>query len=201
MLLYLRRIGTEKNVELVIKTFAELARRGEQKVRYVVAGSGPEGYVEKLKKQAVATGAQNIVWTGFVRGQERLDAYAAADVLLLPSVTEAQGLVVTEALAASVPLVSVEALGPASTMKGERGCLFADNDAGAFATATQRLLRDQVLYERTKCEAWRSRARRASRSVPTSSWPCTNASPGPRRQDRRGLAAAPRTCSRRTGPA
>ena len=65
----------------------------------------------------------------------------------------AQGLVVTEALAAGVPLVSVEAMGPASTMKGERGCLFADNDAGAFATATQRLLHDQVLYERKKREA------------------------------------------------
>jgi glycosyltransferase involved in cell wall biosynthesis len=153
MLLYLGRIATEKNVELVIKTFAELVRRGEQKVRFVVAGNGPERYVEKLKKQAVDMGLQNIAWTGFVRGQEWLDAYAAADVLLFPSVTETQGLVVTEALAAGVPLVSVEAMGPASTMKGERGCLFADNDAGAFATATQRLLHDQVLYERKKREA------------------------------------------------
>jgi len=99
-------------------------------------------------------GALNIVvWTGVVRGQEWLDAYAAADVLLFPSVTETQGLVVTEALAAGVPLLSVEAMGPASTMKGERGCLFADNHVGASATATHRLLHDQVLYERKKREA------------------------------------------------
>jgi len=44
-------------------------------------------------------------------------------------------------------------MGPASTMKGERGCLFADNDPNAFATSTQRLLRDEVLYERKKREA------------------------------------------------
>lgn len=153
VLLYLGRIGTEKNVELVIKTFAELRRRGEQNVRFVVAGGGPDAYMEKLKKQAADMGVGDIVWTGFVRGQDWLDTYAAADIVLFPSVTETQGLVVVEALAAGVPLVSVEAMGPASTMKGERGCLFADNDANAFATSTQRLLRDEVLYERKKREA------------------------------------------------
>jgi glycosyltransferase involved in cell wall biosynthesis len=153
VLLYLGRIGTEKNVELVIKTFAELRRRGESKVRFVVAGGGPPAYVDKLKKQAADMGVSDIVWTGFVRGQDWLDTYAAADIVLFPSVTETQGLVVVEALAAGVPLVSVEAMGPASTMKGERGCLFADNDPHAFATSTQRLLRDEVLYERKKREA------------------------------------------------
>jgi glycosyltransferase involved in cell wall biosynthesis len=153
VLLYLGRIGTEKNVELVIKTFAELKKRGEQNVRYVFAGGGPEAYVEKLKKMAAEMGMGDIIWTGFVRGQDWLDTYAAADVVLFPSVTETQGLVVVEALAAGVPLVSVEAMGPASTMKGERGCLFADNDPVKFANATQRLLKDEVLYERKKREA------------------------------------------------
>ena len=46
MLLYLGRVAAEKDVVLVIKTFAELVRRGEQKVRFVVAGHGPEGYVD-----------------------------------------------------------------------------------------------------------------------------------------------------------
>ncbi|MCC7111656.1 MAG: glycosyltransferase [Deltaproteobacteria bacterium] len=153
VVLYLGRIGTEKNVELIINTFAELKRRGEEKVRYVIAGGGPQSFMDKLKKQAKDLGLEDIVWTGFVRGQDWLDTYAAADVVLFPSVTETQGLVVVEALAAGVPLVSVEAMGPASTMKGEKGCLFADNDANAFATAAQRLLRDEVLYERKRREA------------------------------------------------
>lgn len=150
VLLYLGRLAAEKNVELVVKTFAELERRRERRVRFVVAGGGPEGYVVKLEAQAAAMGVPDIVWTGFVRGQDWLDTYAAADVVLFPSVTESQGLVVVEALAAGVPLVSVEVMGPASTMKGERGCLFADNDPDAFASATQRLLHDDALYER-KC--------------------------------------------------
>lgn len=153
VVLYLGRIGTEKNVELVIKTFAELKRRGEKNVRFVMAGGGPEGYLEKLKKQAADLGVPDIIWTGFVRGQDWLDTYAAGDVLLFPSVTETQGLVVVEALAAGIPLVSVEAMGPASTMKGERGCLFEANDPVKFATATQRLLKDEVLYERKRREA------------------------------------------------
>lgn len=160
VLLYLGRIGTEKNVELVIDTFAELARRGQERVRFVIAGGGPEDYLTKLRQRARDKNV-DVLWTGFVRGDDLIDAYAAADLVLFPSTTETQGLVVTEALAAGVPLVSVEAMGPASTMKGERGCLFAADDAVAFANATQRLLKDEVLYKR-KCKEADELARGAS---------------------------------------
>ncbi|MBI1944457.1 MAG: glycosyltransferase [Deltaproteobacteria bacterium] len=149
VVLYLGRIGTEKNVELVIDTFAELQRRSHEHARYVIAGGGPEDYLVELRERAAAAKV-DIVWTGFVRGDDLLDAYAAADLMLFPSTTETQGLVVTESLAAGVPLVSVEAMGPASTMRGERGCLFAADDPVAFADAAQRLLKDEVLYRR-KC--------------------------------------------------
>jgi glycosyltransferase involved in cell wall biosynthesis len=153
VVLYLGRLGTEKNVELVINTFGELQKRGEKNLRFVVAGGGPDFYVEKLKKMAAEQGIKDIIWTGFVRGQQWLNTYGAADIVLFPSITETQGLVVVEALAAGKPLVSVEAMGPASTMKGERGCLFADNDTQKFADATARLLHDEVLYSRKKKEA------------------------------------------------
>lgn len=160
VVLYLGRIGTEKNVELVIDTFGELARRGQERVRYVIAGGGPDYYLGKLRERAAAAKV-DVVWTGFVRGDDLIDAYAAADLMLFPSTTETQGLVVTESLAAGVPLVSVEAMGPASTMKGERGCLFAAADPVAFADAAQRLLKDQVLYRR-KCREAEEIARSCS---------------------------------------
>lgn len=154
VLLYLGRLGDEKNVELVLHTFAELKRRGEPNLRFVIAGGGPDVYLRKIHQLAAALGLENdILWTGFIRGQEWADCYDAADLVLFPSVTETQGLVVVEALAAGVPLVSVDALGPGSVMRGERGCLFAKNDAADFSDKVQRLLGDDVLMERKRREA------------------------------------------------
>lgn len=153
VLLYLGRLGDEKNVELIVDTMAELRRRGEPKLKLVIAGGGPDAYLKKLHKRAEAAGLHDVVWTGFVRGQDWLDTYAGADLVLFPSTTETQGLVVVESLAVGKPLVSVEAMGPGSVMKGERGCLFAEATAGDFADKTQRLLHDDLLYERKKREA------------------------------------------------
>lgn len=153
VLLYLGRLGDEKNVELVVDTMVELRRRGEPNIKLVIAGGGPDVYLRKLHKRCEAAGLNDVLWTGFVRGQDWLDTYAAADLVLFPSVTETQGLVVVESLAAGKPLISVEAMGPGSVMKGEKGCLFAENDPVDFADKTQRLLHDDVLYQRKKREA------------------------------------------------
>jgi len=153
VILYLGRMGDEKNVELVVESMAELRKRNVEKLRFVIAGGGPDGYMKKLKKLASSLKLDDIIWTGFITGQDWLDCYGAADITFFPSVTETQGLVVIESLAAGVPLVSVKAIGPASTMDGERGCLWAEANAASFADQTQRLLDDEVLYERKKQEA------------------------------------------------
>jgi glycosyltransferase involved in cell wall biosynthesis len=125
VVLYLGRLGTEKNVELAIETMAELRRRGQPNLRFVVAGGGPAPYLRDLRALAEKRGLQDIIWTGFISGQDWSDCYGAANLTLFPSLTETQGLVVLESLAAGVPLVSVKATGPESTMAGEKGCLFA----------------------------------------------------------------------------
>jgi 1,2-diacylglycerol 3-alpha-glucosyltransferase len=147
VILYLGRLGDEKNVELVVKTMGELRRRGEPNLRFVIAGGGPTEYVTRLQKLAAKEGLKDILFTGFITGQDWLDCYGAADLFLFPSTTETQGLVVIEALAAGVPMVSVRAMGPSSVMEGERGCLFAENDPKDFADKAQLLLHDATLYD------------------------------------------------------
>jgi 1,2-diacylglycerol 3-alpha-glucosyltransferase len=158
ILLYLGRMGVEKNVELVVEAMAKLKARmsGERnapKVRLVLAGDGPRPYMEKLRKLASDRGLHDIVWTGFVKGDDWLDCYAAADTVLFPSLTETQGLVVVEALAAGVPVVAVEAMGPACILAGEKGGLFSTNDAAHFADQVHRMVSDDVLHARKKREA------------------------------------------------
>jgi 1,2-diacylglycerol 3-alpha-glucosyltransferase len=153
VLLYLGRMGVEKNVELVVEAAAQLRRMGDPKTRLVLAGDGPRGYMERLRALAAERGLVDVVWTGFVQGEAWRDCYAAADVVLFPSVTETQGLVVVEALAAGVPVVAVEAMGPACILAGERGGLFSPDHAAPFAAQVRRLLVDDVLYARKQREA------------------------------------------------
>ena len=152
IVLYLGRLGDEKNVELVVDTFAELRRRGHDTLRFVIAGDGPKAYVDKLKARAAQHGLSDVVWTGFITGQPWADCYGAAELFLFPSITETQGLVVVESLAAGVPMVSVKAYGPSSTMRGERGCLFAENDPEDFADKAERLLGDRALWDKKRAQ-------------------------------------------------
>ena len=89
------------------KAMKRLRERGLANLRFVIAGGGPAPYMKKLKRLAADLGLDDIIWTGFVKDQAWLNCYGAADLFLFPSVTETQGLVVIESLAAGVPMVSV----------------------------------------------------------------------------------------------
>ena len=91
-----------------------------------------------------------------------LQAYAAADLLVVPSRAETYGLVVGEALAAGVPVLATaagglpEALG--STADGMPGLLIPPEDPAALATALARWLTDDGLRRRLRAAALRRRA-------------------------------------------
>jgi glycosyltransferase involved in cell wall biosynthesis len=79
------------------------------------------------------------------RDTELLDCYAAADVFVFASRTETQGLVLLEAMAQGVPVVSTAELGTRSILVPGSGALVVPEDAGEFAAAVVRVLRDAGL--------------------------------------------------------
>lgn len=90
---------------------------------------------------------------GQVRWLGRLDdmtpAYAAADVLLHPTIYDAFGLVVAEAMACGVPpVVSAEAGIAELIADGESGTLVPPNDPEVIAAALERLAGDPALRAR-----------------------------------------------------
>ena len=76
------------------------------------------------------------------RDTELLDCYAAADVFVFASRTETQGLVLLEAMAQGTPVVSTAELGTRSILVPESGALVVPEEAGEFAAAAVRVLRD-----------------------------------------------------------
>ncbi len=95
---------------------------------------------------------------GVVRGAEKARAFGAADVLALPSryPLEGQPLVVLEAMAAGLPVVSTpRAAIPDMVVDGETGILVPEGDVEALGDALARLADDAELRGRMGCAGLR----------------------------------------------
>jgi 1,2-diacylglycerol 3-alpha-glucosyltransferase len=103
-LLYVGRLAKEKNVELLIRA---LAHAKEASLKLVVAGDGPQR--RELEEYARECGViARMRFLGAVPRDQLPDLYASADLFVMPSTTETQGLVLAEALAAGAPIVAAD---------------------------------------------------------------------------------------------
>lgn len=86
----------------------------------------------------------NLFIQGMMKGQELSEAYASADVFVMPSETETLGFVVLEAMASGVPVVAVAAGGLTDiiTAPGRTGLMYAPGDYAAAAAHVRRLAED-----------------------------------------------------------
>jgi glycosyltransferase involved in cell wall biosynthesis len=109
MLLFLSRITPKKGLLLALHALA--ARRKEfMDWVFVIAGADEFGHkteVEALACQLAVDGQVRFV--GRLDGQPKRDAFAAAELFILPSFSEGAPLVVLEALATGLPVLTTRA--------------------------------------------------------------------------------------------
>lgn len=101
--LYVGRLNAEKNVGYLIKGFAELTRR-HGPARLSIAGHGHQrAALERLcRNEGIA---DEVTFHGFVDRAQLARLYASADVFVLPSLVETQGLVTMEAMHLGKPVI------------------------------------------------------------------------------------------------
>jgi glycosyltransferase involved in cell wall biosynthesis len=120
--LFLGRITMQKGPEFFVRAAARvLAKRNG--VRFVMAGWGDLGPRTVEQVAAMGLGA-SVRFTGFLRGEEVRRAYRAADVYVMPSVSEPFGLTALEAIQHGVPVVISKTSGAAEVLP--RGALLVD---------------------------------------------------------------------------
>ncbi|OGM30382.1 hypothetical protein A2801_03255 [Candidatus Woesebacteria bacterium RIFCSPHIGHO2_01_FULL_41_10] len=103
VVLFLGRITIMKGPDYFIHA-AKKVLEYDSKVIFVMTGSGDmEGEMMDL---AASLGiADKVIFTGFLRGAERLQAYRDADLFVMPSVSEPFGLVPLESLLLDTPVL------------------------------------------------------------------------------------------------
>ncbi len=134
IVLFVGRLGREKNVELALEAFARLS---DPRARFVAIGDGP--HREALERFAMRAGiAERVLFTGELPRDTLPDAYASADAFVFASRTETQGLVLVEALAARLPIVAVDT--PATRDVLGDAAAIVPGDAFALAAALRETL-------------------------------------------------------------
>jgi len=145
------RLSMEKNWKTLL-TAAALVFQQHDDVRLLMIGDGPlrrelEDYMQELGI------TERVIITGLVPFEEIPAHLKAGDIYCFASVSETQGLVTMEAMAAGLPVAAVRATGSRDVVdEGIQG-LLTQNDSNALARAILRLLGDSTLRARLRTAA------------------------------------------------
>ena len=151
-LLHVGRVAFEKNISFLLRVLKRVAARIPD-VLMVIAGEGPA--LGGLQRQAMDLDLMDhLLFIGNMdRAGELMDCYRAADAFVFASRTETQGLVLLEAMALSVPVVSTAVMGTKDILEPGKGCLVAAEDETDFSSKVLQVLADAGLRTRLRREA------------------------------------------------
>ena len=123
---------------MLINAFAKAAG-ADPALHLIMAGPGEASLVEALKTQAAQLGvAHRVTFTGMIKGDVKWGAYDVAEAFVLSSHQENFGIVVAEALAWGVPVLTTYQVNIwREIQEAGAGIIHADTQAGA----------DQLLFD------------------------------------------------------
>lgn len=147
-LIYVGSLIQRKGLDLLLPALARTA----EDIRLVIVGEGQEE--QALKQQAKKLGiAERIEFKGFVEGEALRELYCASDAFILPTREDCFGLVILEAMCASLPVISSKYADGAKDLlaDGENGYIVDPEDTEAFAETIDRMFAEGRLAQMGAC--------------------------------------------------
>lgn len=127
------RLSPEKGIDVLLD-----AARLTPEITYLIAGAGPDG------PMLTASAPKNVTLLGPIPDVAPL--FRAADLVVMPSRSEGQGITALEAMAAGTPVVASDVGGLKETITAEvNGLLVPPESAGDLANAVRRLSSNREL--------------------------------------------------------
>jgi len=151
-LIFIGRVAFEKNIDFLLKV-AYQVRQTVPDVLLLIAGEGPA--LSRLKKMMGKLNLNNnVMFLGYLeRNKDLLDCYASGDAFVFASNTETQGLVLLEAMALGLPVVSTAVLGTRDILAANKGALVCNESVDEFAECIIDILTNHALRARLSKEA------------------------------------------------
>ena len=139
-LLYVGSLIQRKGLDLLLPAL----EKTPEDIRLVIVGEGQEK--EALTEQAAKLGiSDRIEFRGYVEGEALRELYNASDIFVLPTREDCFGLVILEAMCASLPVVSSKYADGAADLIEEdgNGKIVDPEDTDAFAGVIEELFSDE----------------------------------------------------------
>ena len=136
LLLYVGQLIKRKGIIQVLKALNYLR---DLEIGLIIVGSGPQE--KELKKFCKENDLNNIFFEGFQQQEMLPKYYALADIFILPSFEEVWGLVVNEALASGLYVLSSKYVGASYDLikEGWNGEVFNPNNIGEIIDLIKRV--------------------------------------------------------------
>lgn len=139
-LIYVGRVAKEKNLDFLLHAFSGAAQ-ADARLHLRIVGGGPElGHLKTLA--AGLRLGDRVQFTGMMPFKQIPQALSKADLFVFPSLTETQGLVILEAMAAGLPVVMIACEAFLDFTHSGIDCLATAEDESAFAAAILALAHD-----------------------------------------------------------
>lgn len=136
LLLFLSRLHPMKGLPLLLEAMERLRSKlvGWQ---LIIVGADENGYQQQLESLAHRLGVADFIrFLGPLYDTEKRDAYAAADLFVLPTLSENFALVVAEALGAGVPVLTTRSA-PWEELESHKAGWWVDANSYAITEALQ----------------------------------------------------------------
>lgn len=159
VMLFFSRISPQKGLDMLLRTMDQLrADLGDWLL--VVCGHNQDGHENELRELAKELRLEDrVVFAGPLFGDDKNDAFAAAEVFVLPSRSEGAPMVVLEAMAAGLPVMTTKAAPWEDLLKHDCGW-WGDISVAAITESLREVLA-------TDAQALRLRGQRAKNLVAT----------------------------------
>jgi alpha-1,6-mannosyltransferase len=133
---FVGRFAREKEVDVLIRAWPEIARRTD--AHLLMVGDGPQ----REYLQGLADGHERVLWMPYENDREQLaNLLAAVDLFIAPGSIETFGLSALEALASGTPVLSADRGGVCEQIEASgAGATFAAGDSAALSDAAVDLL-------------------------------------------------------------
>lgn len=145
VLLYVGQFIGRKGVETLLEAVKIL---NKPKLSLILLGYGPEK--EQYQAYIGQHGLSNVKFVDHQEVAELAKTYACADLFVLPSTEETWGLVINEAMACGLPIITTDKVGaaPDLVLQGKNGYTVTANDPDQLAKMIKKLYQDREVAKK-----------------------------------------------------
>jgi glycosyltransferase involved in cell wall biosynthesis len=146
-LLFVGRLFPEKSIDTLIKAMPHIIKEHKDTHVMIVGGGHLKSRLEKLAENLGVH--KHITFLGLVSEEDKISAYNASDIFVMPSLAELEGMAVLEAMACGKPVVISDAEQSASRyFVGGNGFLFETQNHVDLAEKILAIIKDDELREK-----------------------------------------------------